>query len=253
MLARPQVYRSNDAAVPGLLAPPSERFSPKEVAAALGGDRVVALYDSAVCSAAGEWTLDDLSDYFDARRTSAPGSAILNMLSLEVSGTPLERFIRPPACVLQLDWLSRPTLWPEHRRSSGQFPRVQRYCLLSAAGSFTEFHSDFGGSAVWYHMLRGRKRFFVIVPPAVPVPVPVPMASLLSASDGVVPVPAPGVVGPSAISRLAFLVKVHRWTTRSRETVRATQTAQTGSSSSSSSASSSGAGTEGALQNWLPS
>jgi len=33
-------------------------------------------------------------------------------------------------------------------------PEVQRYCLMGAGGSYTDFHVDFGGSSVWYHVLR---------------------------------------------------------------------------------------------------
>lgn len=32
-------------------------------------------------------------------------------------------------------------------------PAVQKYCLLSMEGSYTDFHIDFGGSSVWYHLL----------------------------------------------------------------------------------------------------
>ena len=32
-------------------------------------------------------------------------------------------------------------------------PRVSKYCLLSPAGSYTDFHIDFGGTSVWYHVL----------------------------------------------------------------------------------------------------
>ncbi len=32
-----------------------------------------------------------------------------------------------------------------------------RYCLMSVEGCFTDFHIDFGGTSVWYHILRGSK------------------------------------------------------------------------------------------------
>ena len=38
------------------------------------------------------------------------------------------------------------------------------YALMSPAGSFTDFHIDFGGSSVWYHVVYGRK-VFLLVPP----------------------------------------------------------------------------------------
>jgi hypothetical protein len=32
--------------------------------------------------------------------------------------------------------------------------QVQLYALLSVSGCFMDFHVDFGGSSVWYHVLR---------------------------------------------------------------------------------------------------
>lgn len=36
-------------------------------------------------------------------------------------------------------------------------PQVLRYALMSPAGSYTDWHCDFGGSSVWYHLISGRK------------------------------------------------------------------------------------------------
>ena len=35
---------------------------------------------------------------------------------------------------------------------------------MSVAGSYTDFHIDFGGTSVWYHVLRGKKVFFFVPP-----------------------------------------------------------------------------------------
>jgi hypothetical protein len=32
------------------------------------------------------------------------------------------------------------------------------------AGSYTDFHVDFGGTSVWYHVLSGHKRFYLVPP-----------------------------------------------------------------------------------------
>lgn len=37
------------------------------------------------------------------------------------------------------------------------YPKVQKYCLMSVKGCFTDFHVDFGGTSVWYHILKGAK------------------------------------------------------------------------------------------------
>jgi hypothetical protein len=50
------------------------------------------------------------------------------------------------------------------RRALGDFPRVQKYCLAGMAGSYTDFHIDFGGTSVWYHVLSGKKLFYLIAP-----------------------------------------------------------------------------------------
>ncbi|OCT70323.1 hypothetical protein XELAEV_180372451mg, partial [Xenopus laevis] len=38
------------------------------------------------------------------------------------------------------------------------------YCLMSVRGCYTDFHVDFGGTSVWYHILRGGKVFWLIPP-----------------------------------------------------------------------------------------
>lgn len=41
------------------------------------------------------------------------------------------------------------------------YPKVQKYCLMSVAGCYTDFHIDFGGTSVWYHVLKGSKVFIL--------------------------------------------------------------------------------------------
>jgi hypothetical protein len=45
-------------------------------------------------------------------------------------------------------------------------PEVLLYALMSPAGCFTDFHVDFGGSSVWYHVVSGRKVFLAFPPSA---------------------------------------------------------------------------------------
>lgn len=35
---------------------------------------------------------------------------------------------------------------------------------MSVAGCYTDFHLDFGGTSVWYHVLKGEKQFLLIPP-----------------------------------------------------------------------------------------
>lgn len=41
-----------------------------------------------------------------------------------------------------------------------------RYCLMSVRGCYTDFHVDFGGTSVWYHIHQGGKVFWLIPPTA---------------------------------------------------------------------------------------
>ena len=67
----------------------------------------------------------------------------------------LGEIIVPPRIVNELSWVAN--YWPSDIPSEDvQYvrPEVQRYCLMGTAGSYTDFHVDFGGSSVWYHVLR---------------------------------------------------------------------------------------------------
>ena len=90
---------------------------------------------------------------------------ILNQISLEFSDTPLGKKVVSPQFVRDLDWIDN--CWPSNLRqryNKQSYPSVQYYCLTSTAGCFTDFHVDFGGTAVWYHVLSGSKQFCLIKP-----------------------------------------------------------------------------------------
>ncbi len=53
--------------------------------------------------------------------------------------------------------------------------QVQKYCLMSIAGCYTDFHVDLGGTSVWYHLLRGQKIFWLIPPTPVNLKASVPV------------------------------------------------------------------------------
>ncbi|KAK6037092.1 JmjC domain protein, partial [Cooperia oncophora] len=38
------------------------------------------------------------------------------------------------------------------------------YCLMSVERCYTDFHVDFGGTSVWYHVLKGQKIFWLVEP-----------------------------------------------------------------------------------------
>ncbi len=89
---------------------------------------------------------EQLGDYADYLAGYTSGThKVLNMITLECSATPLSSHIQPPTVVRQVDWID--TAWPIERRARGDYPAVQRYCLSGMAGSYTDFHVDFGGTS----------------------------------------------------------------------------------------------------------
>ncbi|XP_042896884.1 histone lysine demethylase PHF8 isoform X2 [Parasteatoda tepidariorum] len=90
-------------------------------------------------------------------------SKVYNVISLEFSKTRLAELIKPPTIVQKLSWVEN--YWPKNSETHTPFcPQVMKYCLMSAQDSYTDFHIDFGGTSVWYHILRGEKVFFLIQP-----------------------------------------------------------------------------------------
>ncbi|KAK6748625.1 hypothetical protein RB195_001317 [Necator americanus] len=105
---------------------------------------------------------------------------LYNILSLEFSqNESMRKMISPPILVPELSFVHK--LWPdkndlvnwdpelqqvvevleEHRRNK---PEVALFCLCGMAGSYTDFHIDFGGSSVWYHIYEGQKIFYIVEP-----------------------------------------------------------------------------------------
>lgn len=64
--------------------------------------------------------------------------------------TRLSNLVETPRIVRKLSWVEN--LWPEE--CVFERPNVQKYCLMSVRDSYTDFHIDFGGTSVWYHVLK---------------------------------------------------------------------------------------------------
>jgi F-box/leucine-rich repeat protein 10/11 len=104
------------------------------------------------------WNMRQWADYYEATGQKP----VRNVISLEVSQSKLGRLIRRPKIVRDLDL--QDSVWPADEQAKGIFPKVQFYCLMSVANCYTDFHIDFGGSSVYYHILHGSKTFFFIPP-----------------------------------------------------------------------------------------
>lgn len=106
-----------------------------------------------------KWNMRRFVDYYESSRDN---KIVRNVISLEVSQSKLGRLIRRPKIVRDLDL--QDSVWPQELSAKGEWPRVQFYCLMSVADCFTDFHIDFGGSSVFYHILKGKKTFLFIPP-----------------------------------------------------------------------------------------
>ena len=131
----------------------------RRVAELYGQDEKVEVID--VKSQNGEnkkWNMRRWADYYE----NPNNKVVRNVISLEVSQSKIGRLIRRPQIVRDLDL--QDSVWPEELLAKGEYPRVQFYCLMSVADCFTDFHIDFGGSSVFYHILKGKKTFLFIPP-----------------------------------------------------------------------------------------
>jgi lysine-specific demethylase PHF8 len=100
-----------------------------------------------------------LVDLVAAMKDTENRPAILNCISLELSSTSLSRQVEPPSIVRRISWVEN--CWGLDDASR---PQVSKYCLISMKHSYTDFHIDFSGTSVWYHVLKGKKLFYFIEP-----------------------------------------------------------------------------------------
>jgi len=135
---------------------PADNFSIYDAQQLLGGDRELDVID--VCSQNDiRMKLKDLVHYYEqpTRRR------IYNVVSLEFSDSPMSHLVEAPHIARKLDWVNE--VWPD-ADTECEKPKVAKYCLIGAKDSYTDFHIDFGGTSVWYHVLRGEKVFYLIHP-----------------------------------------------------------------------------------------
>uniref|UniRef100_A0A672IC96 [histone H3]-dimethyl-L-lysine(36) demethylase n=1 Tax=Salarias fasciatus TaxID=181472 RepID=A0A672IC96_SALFA len=148
---------------------PEPDFSVNDVKMFVGSRRMMDVMDVSTQKAT-EMSMAQWTRYYETPPSQR--DKLYNATSLEFSHTKLDRLVRRPATLDLLDWVD--TMWPRHlkerqRDSSSsvpdmQYPKVQKYCLMSVEGCYTDFHVDFGGTSVWYHVLRGSKVFWLIPP-----------------------------------------------------------------------------------------
>ncbi|KAK9305490.1 hypothetical protein QLX08_003504 [Tetragonisca angustula] len=146
---------------------PSSNFTVNDVRTCVGSKRILDVMD--VNTQKNEdMTMKEWQKYYEDPNKER----LLNVISLEFSHTKLENYVQSPELVRLVDWVD--VVWPRHLKEAQvestnlledmMYPKVQKYCLMSVKGCYTDFHVDFGGTSVWYHILRGGKIFWLIPP-----------------------------------------------------------------------------------------
>ncbi|XP_061523167.1 lysine-specific demethylase 7A [Phycodurus eques] len=138
----------------GLRLPPPS-FGVRDVEQYVGGDKVIDVIDVAR-QADTKMKLSQFIEYF----TSPQRPKVLNLISLEFSDTKMSELVEVPDVAQKMSWVEN--YWPDD--SFFPKPFVQKYCLMGVKDSYTDFHIDFGGTSVWYHVLWGEKVFYLIRP-----------------------------------------------------------------------------------------
>ena len=66
----------------------------------------------------------------------------------------LNHLLQAPRIVNEISWTE--TVWPDMLPEDCPYskPQVSKYCLMGVKDSYTDFHADFGGTSVWYHVMR---------------------------------------------------------------------------------------------------
>ncbi|EIN07626.1 jumonji protein [Punctularia strigosozonata HHB-11173 SS5] len=140
---------------------PDSSFTVSDVASIVGEQTPVEVIDVASQANSPGWTLGKWAEYYNTPPEKR--DKIRNVISLEISGTSLADQVLPPRLVRELDWVEK--FWPANRKGKGHaYPKVQLYCLMGVKNAWTDWHIDFAGSSVYYHVLRGVKVFYFIKP-----------------------------------------------------------------------------------------
>ncbi|CAG5867425.1 unnamed protein product [Menidia menidia] len=148
---------------------PDPEFTVSEIKGLVGSRRPVDVMDVSTQKGS-EMSMAQFVRYYETPEEER--DKLFNVISLEFSHTKLENLIKRPTVVDQVDWVDN--MWPPDLKQSQteatnvisdmKYPKVQRYCLMSVKGCYTDFHIDFGGTSVWYHVFKGQKVFWLVPP-----------------------------------------------------------------------------------------
>lgn len=133
----------------------------RKVADLLGEEEPVQVVDVLTQNlATPPWNMGQWATYFE--KSPEDRDRILNVISLEISGSALGKMITRPQFVRDMDWVDM--VWPKEFLEKNDYPKARLYCLMSVKDAYTDFHVDFGGTSVFYHLIYGAKSFVFIRP-----------------------------------------------------------------------------------------
>uniref|UniRef100_A0A6Q2WZ30 Lysine-specific demethylase 2B n=1 Tax=Esox lucius TaxID=8010 RepID=A0A6Q2WZ30_ESOLU len=148
---------------------PDPEFTVSEIKGLVGSRRAVDVMDVSTQKGS-EMSMAQFVRYYETPEEER--DKLFNVISLEFSHTKLENLIKRPTVVDLVDWVDN--MWPLQLKqrqteatnviSEMKYPKVQKYCLMSVKGCYTDFHIDFGGTSVWYHVFKGGKVFWLVPP-----------------------------------------------------------------------------------------
>lgn len=151
----------------GIRMPSAQEFEVNDVRLCVGSRRMLDVMDVNT-QKNHQMTMKEWEHYYE----NPEKNRLLNVISLEFSHTRLDAFIQSPDIVRMIDWVD--VVWPKQLKDAQtegtnvlgdmMYPKVQKYCLMSVKNCYTDFHIDFGGTSVWYHILKGSKVFWLIPP-----------------------------------------------------------------------------------------
>lgn len=182
--AQPILVRG-DAGELGICIKPIEDLSVRRICEIVGWDKTVRTIDVHTQQDGPVMTMSALNRYWEScmeteqsfsPSTHVPSfqSMLLNVVSLSLEHTDFENIITVPQAARDLDLTH--SLWPKDEDSPNSFnsfykflancakPNAMLYALISPKYCFTDFHIDFGGSSVWYHVVKGEKVFLACPP-----------------------------------------------------------------------------------------
>ncbi|XP_063229275.1 jmjC domain-containing histone demethylation protein 1-like isoform X2 [Bacillus rossius redtenbacheri] len=146
---------------------PSPHFSMNDLRMCVGSQRVLDVVD--VNTHRGlEMTMKEWQKYFEDPNKDR----LLNVVPLEFSHTKLQNYVEAPTIVREIDWVD--SAWPKHLKEAQgmslnglddmMYPQVQKYCIMSVKGCYTDFQICFGGTSMWYHIFKGSQVLWLVPP-----------------------------------------------------------------------------------------